>query len=185
MLAAVTASLYNSFYFINKPFLPYFLLSFCISFQINEKISSQPSFLNTKHTQHCGIEQSPRFPATCTASPSLSPSHSYPSYPSINLNLWACFDNERKRDVMILKTFVYFQLLKLDRQGLSENHYSSLGIVILKSWVSGYLNVSYNYFLWLMHISTACPGGTPPGHPGTLKKHDSNTLIPPPSPGNV
>jgi hypothetical protein len=28
-----------------------------------------------------------------------------------------------------------------------------------------------------MHISTACPGGHP------LKKHDSNTLIPPPSPG--
>ena len=35
----------------------------------------------------------------------------------------------------------------------------------------------------LMHISTACPGGTPPGHPRTLKKHDSNALIPPPSPG--
>ena len=159
MLAAVTVSLYNSFYFINKPFLPYFLLSFCISFRINEKISSQPSFLNTKHTQHCGIEQSPRFPATCTASPSLSPSHTI---------YQACFDNERKRDVMILKTFVYFQLLKLDRQGLSENHYSSLGIVILTSWVSGYLNVSYNYFLWLMHQSILALPIPPPGNPGHL-----------------
>jgi hypothetical protein len=37
--------------------------------------------------------------------------------------------------------------------------------------------------LRVMHISTACPGGTPPGHPRTLKKHDSNALIPPPSPG--
>jgi hypothetical protein len=34
-----------------------------------------------------------------------------------------------------------------------------------------------------MHISTACPGGTPPGHPGTLEKHDSNALITPLSPG--
>jgi hypothetical protein len=34
----------------------------------------------------------------------------------------------------------------------------------------------------IMHISMACPGGTPPGHPGTLKKYDSNALIPPPSP---
>ncbi len=35
---------------------------------------------------------------------------------------------------------------------------------------------------YLMHLSTACPGGTPPGHPGTLKKLDSNTTIPLPSP---
>jgi hypothetical protein len=41
------------------------------------------------------------------------------------------------------------------------------------------VNKTYN----IMHISTACPGGTPPGHPGTLKKHDSNALIPPFSPG--
>ena len=30
----------------------------------------------------------------------------------------------------------------------------------------------------IMYISTACPGGTPPGHPGTLKKHDSNPSLP-------